>query len=137
MNLRQQQSGMSVLGTLIVLIMAGFFVMCAIRMAPPYFEYLSVRDIVSRAAMDPEAEQQSISSMRTRFETVFNTNQIQELNAREMEIYRKEGKTYIDASYEVRVPIFWRIDAMLRFDDLLYVVGQPDPIPADQAPRRD
>lgn len=128
---------MSVLGTLIVLIMAGFFVMCAIRMAPPYFEYLSVRDIISRAAMDPESEQESISGLRTRFETVFNTNQIRELKAREIDIYRKEGKTYIDAGYEVRVPVFWRIDAVMRFDDLVYVVGQPEPIPADQVPKRD
>ena len=43
MNTRQRQSGMSIPGILVIMIMVGFFVMCAIRMAPPYFEYLSVK----------------------------------------------------------------------------------------------
>ena len=45
-----------------------------------------------------------------------------------MEIYRRRGKTYIDASYEVRVPIVGRIDAVMKFDDLLYEVGSPEPL---------
>jgi len=137
MQSRNTQAGMSVLGTLVVLIMVGFFALSAIRMAPPYFEYLSVRDILSRAATDPESADASISALRMRFETVFNTNQIEHLEAREMDIFRKEGKTYIDARYEVRLPVVGIIDAVLRFDDLIYVIGQGEPIPADQAPARD
>jgi len=129
----QQQRGMSILGMLIVLIMVGFFVMCAIRMAPPYFEYLSVKDIIVRIAMDPETEGESIGSIRRRIDSIFNTNQIYELKAKEVEVYSKRGKLYIDASYEVRVPVMGRIDAVMRFDDLLYAVGEPEPQVRTQA----
>ena len=128
MNRRRGQAGMSLPGMLIIVIMAGFFVLCAIRMAPAYFEYLSVRDIISRTAVDPESADKSIGNIRRKFETVFHTNQIDGLKAREIEIYRKDGKTYIDARYEVRLPIFWRIDAVLNFDDLFYAVGEAEPV---------
>ncbi|MAT92456.1 MAG: DUF4845 domain-containing protein [Halioglobus sp.] len=128
MQTRGQQQGMSILGILCILIMLGFFAMCAIRLGPPYFESLSVRDIVERMVMDPETADESTSSIRRRLATVFNTNQIYGLDPKDVEVYRKKGKTYIDASYEVRVPIMWRIDAVLNFNDLHYAVGEPDPV---------
>jgi hypothetical protein len=46
----------------------------------------------------------------------------------EVKVYRSKGKTYIDGDYEVRLPVVWRIDAILKFDDLLYRVGDPEPL---------
>lgn len=128
MNRRRQQLGMSLLGMLIIVIMAGFFVMSAIRMAPAYFEYLSVRDIISRTAVDPESADENIGDIRRKFQAIFHTNQITWLKAQEVDIFRKDGKTYIDARYEVRLPMFWRIDAVLKFDDLFYAVGEAEPV---------
>ena len=133
MKLRQRQSGMSIPGLLIVMIMVGFFLMCAIRMSPPYFEYLSVKDIISRIANEHDSEKQGISQIRRKIANIFNSNQIYELEPREVEVYRKKGKTYIDASYEVRIPIMGRIDAVLKFDDLLFVTGSPEPVAATKA----
>ncbi len=135
MKLRQRQSGMSIPGLLIIMIMVGFFLMCAIRMAPPYFEYLSVKDIISRIAGEHDSEKQGISQIRRQIANIFNSNQIYELDPREVEVYRKKGKTYIDANYEVRIPIMGRIDAVLNFDDLLFVTGSPEPIAASSVPK--
>ena len=135
MKLRQRQSGMSIPGILIIMIMVGFFLMCAIRMSPPYFEYLSVKGIISRIASEHDSETQGISQIRRKIADIFNTNQIYELGPREVEVYRKKGKTYIDANYEVRIPIMGRIDAVLKFDDLLFVTGNPEPIAASSVPK--
>jgi len=114
----------------------GFFLMCAIRMAPPYFEYLSVKDIIARIVMEPEAGNASIGQIRRKIDNIFNTNQIYELEPKDVEVYRKNGKTYVDASYEVRVPVMGRIDAVLRFDDLLYVAGSPTSVVATAATKK-
>jgi len=124
---------MSILGILMIMIMVGFFFMCAVRMSPPYFEYLSVKDIISRIASEHDSEKQGISQIRRKIADIFNTNQIYELDPREVEVYRKKGKTYIDANYEVRLPIMGRIDAVLKFDDLLFVTGSPEPVAATKA----
>ncbi len=131
MKLRQRQSGMSIPGMLLIAIMVGFFVMCAIRMAPPYFEYLSVKEIVQKVALDYDPATESTGQIRRKLTNLFNTNQIYELDPRDVEVYRKDGKTYIDANYEVRIPVMGRIDAVLKFDDLLYIAGTPVAQPAN------
>jgi len=136
MNTRQRQSGMSMLGMLSILLMVGFFVLCGIRIIPPYIEYLSVRDIISRMAIETDAATESPSDIRRKLANIFNTNQIYELEYKDVEIYQKSGKTYIDANYEVRLPIAWRIDAVLKLDDLLYEVGNPRPLPKPPEPKK-
>lgn len=133
---RRYQTGMSIPGMLIIAIMAGFFVMCAIRMAPPYFEYLSIKDIVTRIVVEKETESMTPRQIRRTIENIFNTNQIYELEPKDVEIYRKKGVTYIDASYEVRQSVAGRIDSVLKFDDLHFAVGDPKPIdPSDNSKR--
>jgi Domain of unknown function (DUF4845) len=133
MNTRQRQSGMSMLGILAILLMVGFFILCAIRIIPPYTEYLTVRGIVSKMATETDPVTESPSDIRRKFANLFNTNQIYELDYKDVEIYSKGGKTYIDANYEVRLPIIWRIDAVLKLDDLFYEVGNPRPLPKPPA----
>jgi Domain of unknown function (DUF4845) len=129
---RSKQSGMSAWGILLTLALVGFFAMCTIRMAPPYFEYLSVKDIVERIVTDPETDGLSISAIRRKLDSIFNTNQIYGLESKEVAIYRKEGKMYVDASYEVRVPLIWRIDGVIKFDDLKYRVGSSEAVQTDK-----
>ena len=38
-------------------------------------------------------------------------------------MFRKDGKTYIDARYEARIPVMGRIDAVMNFDDLEMQAG--------------
>jgi hypothetical protein len=125
---RRRQSGMSMVGIFCILLMVGFFALCAIRIAPPYFEYLSVKDIIERIVMDPVTKTASAASIRRKLATIFNTNQIYELSYKDVEIIRRKGKSYIDANYEVRLPIVWRVDAVIKFDDLLYEIGNPKPV---------
>ena len=134
MKLRKNQLGMSALGILGILLMVGFFVMCAIRMVPPFLEYLSVKDIIARMVMEYDPAEESVSDARRKIANVFNTNQIYLLDPKDVEVYSRLGKTYIDANYEVRLPIVWRIDAVMKFDDLLYEVGNPRPLSKPPAP---
>jgi hypothetical protein len=125
MKIRNRQSGMSVIGMLIIAVMVGFFAMCALRMTPPYMEYLTVKKIASETASEFDPGERTIPDIRRRISNLFNTNQIYALSPRDVKVYRKEGITYIDASYEVKIPIVGRIDALMNFDDLKYVVGEP------------
>ena len=125
MNRHHHQSGMSVIGMLVIGIMVGFFAMCAIRMVPPYMEYLTVKEVVTKVATEKAAGDVTIPNIRRRIANLFNTNQVYALSPRDVKVYRKEGKTYIDASYEVRVPVAGKIGAIMNFDDLKFVVGKP------------
>jgi hypothetical protein len=123
MKTRSRQQGMSIPGMLVVAAMIGFFIMCTLRMAPHYAEYLSVREIITKIAKEYDADKESIPDIRRRIETVFNTNQIYDLQPKDVEVYRKDGRTFIDARYEARVPIMGNIDAVMKFDDLEIETG--------------
>ncbi len=125
---RSRQHGMGIFGILGVLAMLGFFAMCIIKMTPPYLEFLSIRGIVTDIVKDPDSVDKSSSEIRRKLDYTFNTNQIYELDWKDVEVYRKKGRHYIDARYEVRMPIMWRIDAVLKFDDLLFEIGDPTPL---------
>ena len=124
MKLRKQQSGMGILSMLIIGIMVGFFAMCAIRMTPIYLEYLTVKDLVSGVAAEFDPDVDNIATIRRKLANLLNTNQVYQLESREIEVFRKEGKTWIDANYEARIPIAGRIDAVMNFDDLLFEAGK-------------
>jgi hypothetical protein len=116
---------MSLPGMLIIAIMVGFFILAAIRLVPPYVEYLSVKRIVEEVAREHDPNRQSLGQVRRKVGQLFYTSQIYGIKAEEIDLYRKKGKTYIDASYEVRVPMVGRIDAVIKFDDLVFIAGTP------------
>ncbi|MDG2410801.1 MAG: DUF4845 domain-containing protein [Halioglobus sp.] len=128
MMTRSRQHGMGIFGILGVLAMLGFFAMCIIKMTPPYLEFLSIRGIVTDIVKDPDSVDKSSSEIRRKLDYTFNTNQIYELDWKDVEVYQKKGRHYIDARYEVRMPIMWRVDAVLKFDDLLFEIGDPAPL---------
>jgi len=109
---------MSLPSMMLIVAMVGFFVMCAIRMFPRYMEYLSIREIVETVAREYNPDEEDLGDIRRRLDTMFNTNQINDLQPKDVEITHKEGRTYIDANYESRVPIMGIVDAVMTFDDL-------------------
>jgi len=125
MRLRRQQAGMSIWGIMIVAIMVGFYILCAVKLVPIYTEYHSVKKILETVAREHKVGTTTTRDMRRRLENLFNTNGINGTSTRDIEIYRKKGVTYIDGSYEGRVNIAGKLDAVLVFDDLVFVAGQP------------
>ncbi len=127
MKTRHRQSGMSILGMLFIAIMVGFFIMCGLRLAPSYFEYMTIKEAVTKTATEYDADKKTIRQLRTRITNLFITNQVYGINPDDIKIYRKEGKTFIDGNYEARIHVVGRIDAIMNFDDLLLQVGPPAP----------
>jgi hypothetical protein len=120
----RRQRGMGLLGLLLIAIMVGFFVMSAIRIAPGYIEYLSIRDTVIRIAEEYDDDVDTMSDVRRKLASYFNTNQIKAIDAQAVVLSREDGELIIDASYEDRIPLVWRIDAVVKYDDLVFIAGE-------------
>lgn len=124
MRTAYKQRGMGMLGFITIGVMVGFFVMSAIQIAPGYVEYLTIRDICIRVAEEFDPEQDTISDIRRNLAGYLNTNQIKDIDYRDIIIERREGKIIIDSSYEERIPLVWRIDAVVKYADLQFVAGE-------------
>ena len=57
-----------------------------------------------------------------KIDSVFNTNRIEAIRARDVKVYREKQFIVIDASYEHRTPLFEGVDAVLVFDDIKVTV---------------
>jgi len=104
-----------------VLVLGGFLVLL-LRIAPAYLEYMTIKDIVSRAGEEFDPVNDGLQDIRTRIRKLLNTSQVYDIKAEDIEIYREKGKVVIDATYEVRFPLVWIVDGVMHFDDLIVEV---------------
>ncbi|MEM1403983.1 MAG: DUF4845 domain-containing protein [Pseudomonadota bacterium] len=118
------QAGLGLLAILIIAMMTGFFVMAGIKIAPGYVEYQQIRSAVIRAAKEYDEDEDTISDIRRSLSSFFTTNQIYRIDYRDVIIERREGRIVIDANFEDRIPLLWRIDAVVKYDDLQFIAGE-------------
>ena len=101
------------------LLLFGALLVLALRIVPTYMEYLSVRDLITRAAQEYDSRNETVSDLKNRLAKLLNTNQIYDTSIDQIEVYRERGVVVIDASYEKRFPLFWILDGVMKFDDLI------------------
>ena len=116
------QGGITFWTLLVYLLVFGGALILSLRIAPSYLEYLTVKDIVERAVDDFDPQTQSSTEIRTRIRKLLHTSQVDVIDANDIEIYRERRKIVIDANYEVRFPLFWIVDGVMNFEDLIFKV---------------
>ena len=119
---RAQQKGFTFWTLLVyLLVFSGSLLLC-LRIAPSYLEYLTVKDVVERSIENYDPQTQSSTEIRTRIRKLLQTSQVDVIDVGDIEIYRERGKIVIDATYEVRFPLFWIVDGVMSFEDLIFKV---------------
>ena len=93
--------------------------MVALRMVPIHAEYLTVRDVIVRAAAQHDSETQPLADLRVRIAKLLKANRVDDTSIDEIEVYRDRGFIVVNANYEKRFPLFWILDGVMKFDDLV------------------
>ncbi len=120
MNTPHYQRGLSSFSILLVMMVSAFFLICALKLIPLYIEGASVGNSISSAIEDNEFDGMSVKEIRSKIAKFFEINRVEGVNARDIEIKRSKGTTYIDASYAPQVPLLFNIDVVVKFDNLKY-----------------
>ena len=101
------------------LLLLGAILVVALRVVPSYLEYLTVRDLITRAAEEHDPRTETVTDLRSRLAKLLNTNQVKDTTIGDIEVYRERGVIVIDANYEKRFPLFWILDGVMKFEDLV------------------
>ena len=101
------------------LVFLGLLLIAALRMAPTYFEYLAVKDILLRAVVEQPVSGETAPQLRNRLAELLMTNQVRGVEIDDIAIYSERGVIVVDARYEVRFPLVWILDGVMQFDDLV------------------
>ena len=99
--------------------MLGVLLVMALRVVPSYMEYLTIKDLITRAAEEYDPRSETVTDLRVRLAKLLNTNQIYDTSIDDIEVYRERGAIVIDANYEKRFPLFWILDGVMKFEDLI------------------
>ena len=116
---RASAQGFNVWVVSINLLLLGALLVMALRIGPSYAEYLTVKDLITRVAAEYDSRSETLTDLRGRLAKLLSTNQIYDTSIDGIEIYRERGAIVIDANYEKRFPLFWILDGVMRFDDLI------------------
>jgi hypothetical protein len=116
---KRHNAGFSLWAVTTNLTFFGLLLIAALRVAPDYFEYLTVKDIVTRAVVEQPVSGETVPQLRSRLATLLETNQVRGIEIDDITIYSERGVIVVDARYETRFPLFWLLDGVMQFDDLV------------------
>ena len=116
---RSGVQGFSLWALSINLLLLGALLVMALRVLPSYTEYLAIKDLITLAAAEYDPRSETLTDLRVRLAKLLNTNQIYDASTDDIEVYRERDAIVIDANYEKRFPLFWILDAVMKFEDLI------------------
>ncbi|UTA46284.1 DUF4845 domain-containing protein [Simiduia sp. 21SJ11W-1] len=118
--MRNQQLGMSSLNLILVLAVAGFFLMCAFKLVPVYSEnqYI-VSALESLRDKDKPVSQMSPSEIKHHLSNFYMINGVRSVGSSNIEIERERNRNIITINYEVRVPLIYNISVVVDFQNYM------------------
>lgn len=122
----QQQRGLSFTGVLIILAVATFIGMFAVKVGPHYFDHWTVTSITKDLESKPEILKQSRSKVYRHINDAYDRNNLWDLKAEDtIHLAREADKGYVvTVEYERRANLFSNIDVVTSFRN----DAQGDPI---------
>ncbi|MCP4598883.1 DUF4845 domain-containing protein [Neptuniibacter sp.] len=113
---RKQQQGATFFSILIVLIVAGIFFSVAFKLYPAYTDNLTIDSVLTEVMNDREELAKGPSGMKRDITKKFRINQVKLPSKDSLKITRDKGIIRMDLKYEVRIPMFYNVDAMVKFE---------------------
>ncbi|WP_185231427.1 DUF4845 domain-containing protein [Teredinibacter franksiae] len=116
----KSQAGLGSITWLVILMVAGFFLLCFFRLGPHYLDNISID-----AALKSLAEQEeNLGSMDKRdiyrkLDNFMMVNNVRGPEAESFKVIRKKDRVLVNNEYEKRIHMFLNIDVLLTFKSQL------------------
>jgi hypothetical protein len=110
--------GLTLIGFLVVLCVAGFFAYLVMRLMPMYIEYFGVVKAMEMIKDEPGSAQKSIDEIRRDLITKFDTQYVDDASVppQAITLKREAGGATLRIAYEKRVNFMYNIDIVGVFD---------------------
>lgn len=122
MKTKTAQTGMGMLPTLVVVGVVIVFATIAVKLMPIYVDYWTLTRILNDVVEEERSDDPTPAGIRNALSNRFITNRIEAVSLRDIKISSDKKGVVIDARYEKRTPIMFNIDAVVRFDEAVFVV---------------
>ena len=117
-NLPKRQQGMTFISWLLVAMIAGFFAVIILALAPIYLEHYSIQHVLLSFENEPQLDKKTNGEIRELMKRRLKINGVYDFDvAKNVHINHDKGRTTVRVLYEVRKPIMGNVDVVVHFDD--------------------
>jgi len=118
MNMQRSNRGITLIGFLVVLCVAGFFAYLAMRLVPMYIEYFGVVKAMEMVKEEPRSAEKSVEEIRRELNMKFDTQYVDDNSVppQAISVRREAGGATLRVAYEKRVNFMYNIDLVGVFD---------------------
>ena len=118
MKAQRYSRGITLLGFLIMLCVAGFFAYIVMKLVPVYVEYFGVVKSMEQVSNEPGAAQKSVEEIRRDLNVKFDLQYVDEkdIPPQAIQVKREATGPTLRIAYEKRVPFMYNIDLVASFD---------------------
>jgi hypothetical protein len=113
----RNDSGLTLIGFLIVLSVVLFFAYAGMRVVPMYLEYHALGNAMDLLVKDPNASKLTPSKIKSKIQmSLWASYASNNIKPEHMRISKKSGGVNVRVKYEVRKPFLGNIDIVGKFD---------------------
>ena len=113
--MKRTQSGITLVGFIIVLGVAGVFIYMGMKVIPMYSEYYAVKQSLEGIAKEPGVADETPARIKDMFFRRMNINYSENVKPADIKIVRKDAGYVITVDYEVRKPLIANLDVVGNF----------------------
>jgi hypothetical protein len=119
--MRRHQHGMTFIGLLCILALAGVVVYAGIRLVPLYLNYMKIAKIMDSTASEVKGDNPDPGEMRRIIERHWTVDDPTGIDAKEIEITKEEGGVQMHVAYDDSVPYVGNLSLTVHFDKTVKV----------------
>jgi hypothetical protein len=119
--MRRRQHGMTFIGLLCILALAGVVVYAGIRLIPLYLNYMKIAKIMDATATEVSGDNPDPGEMRRIIERHWTVDDPTGIDAKEIEITKDEGGVQMHVAYDDSVPYVGNLSLSVHFDKTVKV----------------
>jgi type II secretory pathway pseudopilin PulG len=126
--MKSKQAGITLIGFLIVLAVAGFFAFMAMKLMPSYTEYMGVVKAMNQVASEG-VDGKTLDEVRRELMFKLNFQYVDDATIHPSDINFQQGArgNELHVSYDKQVPFMYNIDFLIHFDKSVPVTGNVAP----------
>jgi len=114
--MKRKQSGITLIGFIIVLGVVGVFAYMGMKLIPMYSEFYAVKQALQGLANEPEITNKDPAKIKDLFFRRLYISYAENIKPEHVKLERKDAGYVMKVKYEVRKPLIANLDVVGRFE---------------------
>ena len=114
-GMRRNQRGITLMGFIIALIVAAFFIYMGMILFPAYNEYQGVKKAMDSVALASNPQESNQDVITRAIDKQFTVGYVETISGKDVKLIREKRGNLLSADYEVRKSFVYNIDFAIKF----------------------